>query len=314
MDDQRSGVSIVLCCYNGADRLESTLDHLLKQEIDGFDWEIIVVDNASTDNTFAVAETILERGLAKYKVVSEVKPGLSNARRAGIENATYDYIIFCDDDNWLCSDYVSKVFQIMEANPSIGAVGGQGAPYAEVEIPNWFYTYAYVYATGVQAIKSGDISKRGFVWGAGLGIRTAILKQVISAGISSELTGRNGSILSAGDDTEISFWVLASGYKLWYSDELMFTHFIPKSRLTIPYLEGLLDGFMAASPVLLRYSYFLKSRKMSAFLKFFLRGVINVALLLKFGKVDPRLENHLRAIQSALSMELRFDSAQNTSL
>lgn len=307
MDDQKSGVSIVLCCYNGADRLERTLAHLLKQEIDGFDWEIIVVDNASVDNTFAVAESVLERGLVKYKVISEAKPGLSNARRTGIENAKYNYIIFCDDDNWLCSDYVAKVFQIMEADSSIGAVGGQGTPNSEVEIPNWFYTFAYVYATGVQAIESGDISQRGFVWGAGLGIRTKILKQVFSAGINSELTGRNGSQLSSGDDTEISFWVLASGHKLWYSEDLKFTHFIPKNRLTIPYLEGLLEGFHAANPVVMRYSYFLKARKMSAFFRFFLIIITNLALLLQIGKVDQRLQNHLHALNLALKMKLSFD-------
>ena len=54
-----SGISVIICCYNSSLRLDETLKHLINQKTHGFNWELIVVDNASTDNTEAYARLVL---------------------------------------------------------------------------------------------------------------------------------------------------------------------------------------------------------------------------------------------------------------
>src|SRR6185437_11337360 len=100
-----AGISVIICCYNSATRITPTLQHLFNQKgISLSSWEIIVVDNASTDNTCEKAIEIWESfgpGKPDFKVISEPTPGLSAARQKGINEALYDYVLFCDDDNWL---------------------------------------------------------------------------------------------------------------------------------------------------------------------------------------------------------------------
>ena len=97
------GVSVIICCYNSSKRLGETLKHLSVQKINDTPCEIIIVDNASTDNTASLArETWDALGSSiPMRIINESKPGLSHAREAGINASSYTYIIFCDDDNWL---------------------------------------------------------------------------------------------------------------------------------------------------------------------------------------------------------------------
>jgi glycosyltransferase involved in cell wall biosynthesis len=86
-------------------------------------WEIIVVDNASTDNTGQVASLNWSKyGLAEvgFKVVKELKAGLSYARHKGINEAAFEYLIFCDDDNWLSENYIETAYNIISENAKIG--------------------------------------------------------------------------------------------------------------------------------------------------------------------------------------------------
>lgn len=79
-----TGISIVICCYNSAQRLPLTLVHLAAQKVaDNFPWEVIVVNNASTDNTEEAAFSSWDRESIEMRVVYEPQPGLSYARHRG---------------------------------------------------------------------------------------------------------------------------------------------------------------------------------------------------------------------------------------
>ncbi|NJN12887.1 MAG: glycosyltransferase family 2 protein [Richelia sp. RM1_1_1] len=127
-----SGVSVIICCYNSAFRIEKTLKNLAFQNINGnFKCEIIVVNNASIDDTEKVVNQVWEECGNPYplKIYFEVSPGLAFARKCGVKNARYSYSVFCDDDNWLAPDYLSKVFQIFKkSNKKIGVIGGASTP------------------------------------------------------------------------------------------------------------------------------------------------------------------------------------------
>src|SRR6478736_4840376 len=92
------GVSVVVCCYNSVQRLSQTLEHLSRQEVPAhIPWEVIIVDNNSTDGTADFAANCWKKLHCNisFRVVQELQPGLSAARRKGFLSAFYDLIIFC---------------------------------------------------------------------------------------------------------------------------------------------------------------------------------------------------------------------------
>ncbi len=245
------GVSVIICCYNSSKRLKKTLDALLKQECNSaIDWEIIIVDNKSTDGTADIAEAIWIDAASKInlRIVKEPVAGLSHARKKGVSVAAYSILIFCDDDNWLAPNYVQDVYELMQQDPNVAACGGMGIPVFEGEEPFWFYMYSESFALGTQEINSenGRILN---LYGAGLAVRKQVLEAFYNSGYKSILTGRTATKLSSAEDTEITYAFVLLGYKLIYSEELKFFHFLPKERLTFTYLKKLIASFGNDGPV-----------------------------------------------------------------
>ncbi|MCH9661237.1 MAG: glycosyltransferase family 2 protein [Bacteroidetes bacterium] len=240
------GVSIIICCYNSEPRIEATLSHLLKQERNSsFPWEIILVDNKCTDGTVSLAAQLYNASKvdASFKVIEETTPGLSYARIKGLREAQYDYVLYCDDDNWLAPNYLDTAYAIMNEHPEIGVLGGRGAAVTDGELPYWFTTYQGSFACGVQATESGDISGRGYVWGAGFMIQKAVLLKCLDLGFEFFCSDRMGKKLMSGGDSEVCKWYLLAKTKLWYDDRLIFQHYMPQNRLTKEHLEKLFEGF-----------------------------------------------------------------------
>ncbi|MBK9226764.1 MAG: glycosyltransferase [Ignavibacteria bacterium] len=248
------GVSVVICCYNSEKVLPMTLNHLCTQNVPNkIPWEIIIVDNASTDNTAEVAKKIFEGSdcLCDFKIVKEINPGLSAARLKGLESAKYEYVIFCDDDNHLDKNFVRHTFDIMHGNDEIGVLGGQSTTEFDILPKNWFYDWQDSFAIGKQSENNGDITwTRGYVWGASMVVRRSAFRKLIQKGFKSNLTDRKGTALSAGGDTEICYALRNDGWKIWYDSRLMFRHHIPPERLDWKYLRKLFRGFGQASAVL----------------------------------------------------------------
>lgn len=269
------GISVIICCYNSATRLPKTLLHLTSQEFKHpINWEIIVVNNASTDNTLEITKQIAEKFEVfnnRLIVVNQPIPGLSHARDMGIATAKYKYVIFCDDDNWLESKYLNNAYHILEKNPRIGALGGQGMATTDApELPEWFDKHKSGYAVGKQAEYNGDVSNHYAIWGAGLVTRKELYLKCFPKEYPSFLTGRKGSKLSAGEDTEFCLRLLLKGYMLYYDDSLQFTHFIPKERLTLEYRDRLHEGFEVAMDRLSMYSQLFEMMRTNLFGKFIL--------------------------------------------
>lgn len=260
------GASVIVCCYNSAARLPRTLAHLAGQVVpEDFFWEIILVNNASTDNTVECATEIWNKLHPKnvdFKIINESETGLIHARKRGVNEAKSECIIFCDDDNWLDKSYVFISHMVIEKNKIIGAAGGQNLPVTDADsYPEWFEEYKDKYGLGIPAITSGDVSYRTFILGAGLVTRKSLFLQIFDDKYPSLLKGRNGKQLSSGDDFEYCKRLLLWGYKLYYDENMKLEHFIPKERLTIAYRQGLMEGITGAGKVLNEYDLAIRMHK-----------------------------------------------------
>ena len=231
------GISVIICCYNSADRLAGTLQYLAKQKTSQLlSWELIIVDNASTDRTVEVVKNLWgQSNIIPLKIIYEPKPGLSFARKSGIKISSYDSIIFCDDDNYLFEDYLDTAKTYFDNYPQFGAFGGQGFFLTE-NLPKEIIKNQLVFAVGPQSNRSKDITiEKGYVYGAGMCIRKDAFNK--SNTQKSILTDRVGNQLSSGGDTEICLNLILSGYKIGYFEDLKFYHAIPLIKLNVKYIR-----------------------------------------------------------------------------
>lgn len=244
------GVSVVICTHNGAKRLPAVLARLRAQRVPAsVAWEVLLVDNASTDETTAVARASWpeEAAPAPLRIVLESQLGLGHARSKGLREARYDIICAVDDDNWVCPEYVACVAEIFRQHPEVAVCGGPSEAVFEIEPPAWFENYAYAYAVGPQAEATGYVPlSRGFIWGAGMSVRRLAWQALLDGGIVFHGVGRQGKRLSAGEDAELCLAFLLSGWQLWYDTRLQLQHYMTAPRLNWQYLRRMYRGFGAS--------------------------------------------------------------------
>ncbi|NRF38638.1 glycosyltransferase [Pedobacter foliorum] len=259
----KKGITVIICTYNGAPRLSETLNHLAAQVVPkNLNWEILLVDNASTDGTSVLATEIWEKHNVKnvpLNIAYESTPGKLFAFQKGITLANYEYFIICDDDNWLSQDYVNIAFNILDKNPRIGAAGGQAIAVAEdgANFPEWFEAAKEGYAVGEQAKNTGSITYRASLWGAGLASRTQLYLDTYKTFPSLLIDKNNQRILTA-EDTEYCLRIVLKGYQLYYDSNLSLKHYITSGRLTLNYKNSLYDNFSNANSIMDDYYLALK--------------------------------------------------------
>ena len=251
------GVSIIICTFNGRDRLSETIKHIANQQVPNhIRWEVILADNASTDGTLEFSKELWNRQELQevpFRSIVESKPGKLYALQKAVLAATFEYIVICDDDNWLAPDYIKKMFAILDSHPDVGAAGGYGIPTTDNDkFPDWFENYLYAYAVGAQEKQTGYVKPRGVLWGAGLGTKRSIYLKMYKD-YQSFLPESDKNILSA-EDTEYCMRLILKGYRLYYDSSLIYKHYIPPYKLTTNFRdEKLLKGFKDANEILRKY-------------------------------------------------------------
>lgn len=243
----RKGVSVIICCHNSSWIISRCLESLKRQNIpEGLAWEVIIVDNKCEDDTVRLAQEAMQGSPVRFHVVSESTPGLLNARKRGISAVRYDKVIFSDDDNLLCPNYVATMARILDENPIIGAVGGKGVEEFESQPDPKIMPLIQGYAVGSQKTNV----ENNYLFGAGLALRTSLVREIYSSQ-TCYLTGRKGDMLLAGDDSELVRSILLRGYKIHAIDEIEYIHVLASQRLTLEYYHKMEEGFVLSSPVLM---------------------------------------------------------------
>ena len=253
-----NGVTVLICSFNSATRITETIEHLAAQQFTfPLNWEIIFIDNASTDNCGMIARQTWEKyqvSNSGFHLIQESKPGKIFALHLGISKARYEYFVICDDDNRLDPTYVETCFEILENNPQIGAVGGRGIAVTDGQpLPDWFPDFGKHYASGGQDESTRDITRRrGYLWGAGMASRTDLFKSMYLR-FPSFLIGRKGKELIGGEDTEYCLRLVLKGWRLYYDSRLSFEHYMPVHRLETAYRDRLVKTLDEDGIVLEKY-------------------------------------------------------------
>jgi glycosyltransferase involved in cell wall biosynthesis len=299
-------VSVTICCHNGAARLPATLQHIaIQQGCEELTWEILIIDNASTDETASVVQQFsAEHPELVVRVVNEPRLGNGYARQRGMKEARHDIILFVDDDNWISPNYLRLVAEVMGSHPEITGLGGMSTAECECAEPNWLPKYQGWYAVTGAPNGMTSLTEETFLWTAGTAFRRVVLDRLHGSFLMS---GRRGDSLDGGEDDELSFLIRLSGGRLCRYSGLHFRHYMPAKRLTWDYLRRLHYAAGLVSVKLDRYRFATDS---SPWPKWILQSWVfqmcNVSLqILRYRLLVARAEkSHLEGSDAILRQDL----------
>lgn len=223
-------ISVVLCTYNRCKNLQTALESALAQTLPGSaEWEILVVDNNSTDRTREVAESFRSRNGSRVRYVFEPRQGKSYALNAGIREARGGVIAFMDDDVKVAPDWLQNLAAAMH-NSECAGVGGRVIPEWNGPAPRWLSPTAWYAAGPLVQFDRGENSSD--LREAPLGTNMAFRKSAFEkyGDFHVELGPRPGSEIR-GEDSEFGDRLLAAGERLKYEPSAIVYHPVPENRL-----------------------------------------------------------------------------------
>ncbi len=227
--------SVVIATYNRAADLRATLESLAALRPDG-DWEVIVVDNNSTDGTRAVVESAAAAFPAPLRYVFEREQGRSPALNAGIRLASGEIVATTDDDVRVEADWLNRAAEGL-ARLNCDYVGGRVLPIWGAAPPPWLpdrggrqWAVIALLDYGAQPIEFGARVP--------LGVNMAFRRDAFTrAGLFDPNTGRRAGTLLGQEVREWCIRARAAGLRGFYVPELAVRHIIPASRLNKAYFR-----------------------------------------------------------------------------
>ena len=236
-------LTIAIPTYNGEQRLPQLLRHLQAQtEVETVSWEVLVVDNNSSDATAAVVQSFQADFPCPLRDCFEPKQGIGPARQRAIQESHSELIGFLDDDNWPAANWVAMAHAFGQQHPRAGAYGSRITAAYEVEPPPGFQRIQLFCAI----VERGDHprlyepAKRLLPPGAGLIVRRqAWLGSILETSQLNRLGIKRSDGNDCSEDVEALAHIQKAGWQIWYAPSLQVVHCIPSWRFKPDYLRPL---------------------------------------------------------------------------
>jgi glycosyltransferase involved in cell wall biosynthesis len=218
-----SSISIIVCTRNRAASLQRTIDAIGKLRIPvGWESELVVVDNGSTDETPALAQNMRLANMA-VRYLAESKPGLSNARNAGLSCARGEFILFTDDDALPAEDWVEQIVSAFIAD-GYDAVTGKFTPAPQL-MRNWMTPMHRGYLG--DSVEYAPVNGVWYLIGGNMAFRRTVLERVPA--FDPEL---GAGALGFAEETLFGRQLSQAGFKVGYAPNARVIHDFHASRLT----------------------------------------------------------------------------------
>lgn len=226
-------VSVVLCTYNRGALLKTALEKLAVQETGGIEYEILIVDNNSSDETRQVVHSYMERD-SHFRYIFEARQGLSYARNAGIEAAQSDLLVFCDDDVEASPTWIQNNYDASLRFPDADYIGGRVLPIWSGPVPSWVRRTMAAFALSDLGDEAFVVSpdKPHCLIGASLAVRRRALTK---AGLFSIETQRVKNSVGSTEDFDWQMKVWAYGGHGVYVPDIVCATEVPPERLSKSY-------------------------------------------------------------------------------
>jgi len=223
-------ISAIICTYNRADYIRKAIRSLVDQTLPKEQYEILVVDNSSTDNT---RQVVVEEfcGVQNLRYLYEPILGLSQARNTGYLNARGEYVAYLDDDAITCPQWLEKILEVFDTvKPQPGCVSGKVDPIWEAPQPPWL-SDRLVHVLAVIDWSDTPIALTEKQWPIGANIAFPKYILELLGGFQVEL-GRRGNKLISMEEVVLQRKLESRGYRCFYHPEVAVWHHIQPHQLT----------------------------------------------------------------------------------
>lgn len=227
-------VSIIIPTQNRCGLLAEAIDSLVNQSLDKTEYEILIVDNCSTDSTKSVVERFAEEtdGLVTY--LYEERPGSHFARNGAVKHAKGEYLYFTDDDILAEKDMLKNLIAIFDTDERIATATGPVRPRWLAIPPDWVLYHCNNYLLSLN-----ELPNSFFMSECDPGVYSC--HQLIKKSVFIEAGGYNPDIVNGewvGDnETGLNIKIRKLGYLFAYTGNALIYHQIPASRMTQAYLN-----------------------------------------------------------------------------
>jgi glucosyl-dolichyl phosphate glucuronosyltransferase len=230
-------ISVIVCTYNRAASLGKTLESLRQMTVPpDLKWELILVDNNSTDDTRVVVRDFTRTSGLNVRYVFEPKQGLSHARNAGVANSTGEIVAFIDDDVLILQQWLRELARTFAQFDCIGVAGRIIPVWDGVMKPDWLATAGPYFLHGpIPDFDYGDEANeiRSLPVGANMAFRKSAFEKY---GLFRPEMGPGGSLGTlVGDDFDFGQRLLRAGERLLYSPQAVVFHPAVEKRITKGY-------------------------------------------------------------------------------
>jgi glycosyltransferase involved in cell wall biosynthesis len=233
-------LSVVICTWNRAESLQKTLDSIERCRVpEETDWEILIVDNNSTDGTSEVCQRFVQRNPQRYKYLIEKQQGKSFALNTGVESARGNLLAFADDDVLVEPDWLYELVSAMNENGCAG-VAGKIVPVWNSPKPDWFSLDGpHGLMLAIVEYDLGDQNQFCRIENPPFGANLALRRDVFGKyGMFRTDLGPVAGTTLRGEDTEYCRRLMSHGEKLLYVPRAVVFHPVPEERTTKRYFES----------------------------------------------------------------------------
>ena len=232
-------LSLIVATYNRSASLIRALESVAQQNAPASEWECVVINNNSTDDTqerfaeFAAAHPDLN-----MRMVTELRQGLSFARNRGIRESEAEYIAIIDDDERISPDFITSYISLFDSTPDAVAAGGPIVAEYPSGRPRWMshFTERPVANTMYFGDKVREFPEGRIPGGGNMAIRRSAVRRY---GVFDTSLGYVGESLVGGEESDLFERLRIAEAKYYYVPTAVMYHIIPPEKLTANYLSRL---------------------------------------------------------------------------
>lgn len=235
-------ISVVICTYNRGGFIKEAMDSLYEQSLSRENFEVIIVNNNSTDNTQQVCEDFIRLHRdTQFYYFNEPSQGSSFARNTGALHARAPLLCFMDDDAVADNDYLEKIVRFFEVHPDAGGLGGRIIPRYIPAEPAWMSHYVsslvgqFHYSEDVCLFSAGKYP---------LESNMIVRKKDFDTinGFNTALPGVKGTLRIGGEGKDFFFRLKAIGRQIYYDPSIRVQHVVETDKLNNEYMYRVASG------------------------------------------------------------------------
>ena len=222
-------LTVLIATHNGRRTLPTVLRAFSRLQTPAGGWKLVIVDNASTDETKEIIHSFVDRLPLTYRF--ESSKGKNAALNAGLPDVEGDLVVLTDDDVLPRTDWLVQIRRAADSHRSFAVFGGTVLPNWEVQPEAWILDWVPmgpVFTITDRSWKEGPISPHS-VYGPNMVLRAELFR----AGYRFNVRiGPRGREYAMGSETELILRLAAAGFQAWHCKQAVVEHMIRESQMS----------------------------------------------------------------------------------